>query len=247
VDSGPLGTGYDYADIAPKFGVASNAIQERMEASFRNSALSEVRESVDPRFLEVLQTRPLLLVGEKVPNLKDRSLGDITLRDSAEAREYQETLSGLLDDEVSDKVSQKAESVRPMMSIIQDSVLMFQNNQDLVPNTKQYDPELAKRFTDIAKAYELRVNGKLYGYQVNVQPLINSLRTQIVQERTKNGAAPAPAASAAPAGQQQPRNQQGQFEAPQAGISSKSAMSGEGGDEDFSVFWAASGLPNVNI
>jgi len=218
-----------------------------MEASFKQSAIAELRESVDPRFLEVLQQRPLLLVGENVPNLKDRTKPDIMLRDSNEAREYQETLSGLLDDEVNDLVAQKTEGVRPMMSVIQESVLMFQNNQDLVPNTKQYDPELAKRFTDIAKAYELRVNGKLYGYQVNVQPLINSLRSQIVTERTKNGAAPAPAASAAPAGQQQPRNQQGQFEAPQAGISSKSAMSGEGGDDDFSVFWAAAGMPNVNI
>lgn len=247
MDSGPTGTGYDYATIAPKFGEASNAIQERMESSFRATALNEVREAIDPRFMEVLGKRPLLLVGDSVPNLKDRTKPDMVLRDSSEAREYQETLQGLLEDEVNDKVAQKSESVRPMMSVIQESVLMFQNNQDLVPNTKQYDPELAKRFTDIAKSYELRVNGKLYGYQVNVQPLINSIRSQIAVERTKNGAAPAPAASAAPAGQQQPRNQQGQFEAPQAGISSKSAMSGEGGDDDFSVFWAAAGMPNVNI
>jgi hypothetical protein len=216
---------------------------ERMNASFKTSATAELREEIDPRFIQILETRPLLLVGENVPNLKDRSKPDMLIRDSTEAREYIETLGGLLEDEVNSKVTAKAESVRPMMSVIQESVLMFQNNADLVPGTKQYDPELAKRFTDIAKSYELRVNGKLYGYQVNVQPLINSLRSDLAAARGAAGASPPPAAPATP----QPRNQQGQFEPPQAGIASKSAMSGEGGDDDFSTFWAAVGMPNVNI
>jgi len=217
-----------------------------MEESFKATALSEVRESIDEKFLDVLKTRPMLLVGEKVPNLKDRSQPEILLRDSTEAKEYQETLAGLLQDEVDDLVAQKIDGVRPMMNVIQESILMFQNNQDLIPGTKQYDPELAKRFTDIAKSYELRVNDKLMGYQVNVQPLINSLRSDLIATRAVAGAQQ-PAAPAAAAAAPQPRAQNGQFEAPQAGIPSKAGLSGEAGEDDYSTFWSAAGMPNVNI
>ena len=206
---------------------------------FRNSAAQEVQQSIDPRYFEALQSHPRMLVGTEVPSLKGEGME--RLKDTQDAREWQEATASLLTNEINSLASSKADSVRPMMSVIQESVLMFQNNPDLVPGTSAYDEDLAAVFTEIAQAYELRVNGKLYGYQVPVQPLINQIRQALAEERGAAGV-PTPAPSAA----LQPRNAAGQFDSPQAGIASKAGMSGGEGD-DYSTFWGAVGMPNVTI
>src|SRR5699024_8940204 len=85
--------------------------------------------------------------------------------------------------------------------------------------------ELAKEFTELAKAYESRADGKLIGYTVPVQPIVNQLRSKLAAQR-----AAAPAAPAAPSAQQQrvaeqPRTEVGTW-APQAGIASRAGSSG---------------------
>lgn len=219
-----------------------------MEESFRQAANQELRTEIDPRYYEALEKHPMALVGESVPGVK----GDgqmMVLRDTAEARDWQDATKALIEAEVAAKIRTKSDEVRPLMGVIQESILMLQNNSDLIPGTKEYDPELAEQFTKIAKSYELRIGDKLYGYQVNVQPLINELRTNLGERR---GASGEQANQAAREAQQrraaeQSRNQAGQFDAPQAGISSKANVSGDTGNDDYSVFWSGVGMPNVSI
>jgi hypothetical protein len=103
-----------------------------------------------------------------------------------------------------------------------------------VPGTKDFDVDLANRFATMATPYELRVEGKLQGYTIPVQPLIENIRNQLIKERENTPAAPAaPAAPKAPP------------EPPQAGIPSKA---GAGSDaEDFSTLFGTIGLPNLKI
>lgn len=207
--------------------------------AFRQSAAQELQQNVDPRYFEALKQHPRMLVGQEVPSLKGEGME--RLKDTQDAREWQEATAALLTSEINSIAQGKADNVRPMLSVIQDSVQMFQNNPDLLPGSVDYDEDLAAVFTEIAQAYELRINGKLYGYQVPVQPLINSIRDALAQERGAAGVTP-PAAPAAP----QPRNAAGQFDSPQAGIASKAGMTG-GEGEDFSAFWGAVGMPNMTI
>lgn len=237
-----------YAEVAPSFATANDAITARMEESFRQSAEQELRTEVDEKYFTSLEKHPMALVGETVPSIKGDGQ-NMVLRDTQEARDWQEATKSLIDGEIAAKVRARTDEVRPMMNVIQESILMLQNNSDLIPGTKEYDSELADQFTTLAKAYELRVGDKLYGYQVNVQPLINELRTRLASQR---GASGEQANQAAREAQQrraaeQSRNQQGQFDAPQAGISSKANVSGDSGDDDFSGFWSGVGMPNVSI
>lgn len=204
-------------------------------------------------YFEAIQQHPRLLIGQQVPSLKGEGME--TLRDSADAQEWQEAVKGILVREVQDRAGRRADDVAPMMETLHASVGLFQNNVDLVPGTKQFDKELADRFATYAKAYELRVEGKLQGYNIPVQPLVDQVRTQLVAERAAKAAtAPAaPAAAAAPTAAQaraaeQARNQVGQFqgEAPQAGIASKAGGSGATG-EDFSTLFGTLGLSGLQI
>lgn len=219
-----------------------------MEESFRISSRQELEAEVDPKYFEALAKHPMALVGEEVPSVK----GDgktIVLRDTAEARDWQDATKGLIEAEIAAGIRRKTDEVKPMMSVIQDSILMLQNNSDLIPGTKEYDPELATQFTDVAKAYELRVGDKLYGYQVNVQPLINSLRERLATQRGASGEQTAQARREAQQrqAQEQARNPQGQFDSPQAGLSSKANVSGDSAGDDFSGFWSGVGMPNLSI
>lgn len=232
-----------HADIVDSFGNANKQIHERMEASFKTEALREVRDKIDPAYFKNLDQHPLTLVGEQVPSIK----GDgkmVTLRDSGEAREWQEAVTQLLEKEVQSVVTSKMDAVRPITAVIQNSIQMLEQNPDMVPNTSTYDQELVNRFKDATKAYEVRVNGGLYGYEVEVQPMINFLREQLKKERAAAPAAaatpPAPAPAAAGGAPATPAPER----APQVGIASTTAGAGTDDGDDWGTFWSAANLPN---
>ncbi|QYC53817.1 hypothetical protein SEA_EUGENEKRABS_47 [Microbacterium phage EugeneKrabs] len=245
--AGIAAEGLDPVEAVALFAPAREEAFKRMDASFRQAAIQELQAEIDPQFIEVLQEVPVRLVGMEVPSLaKNAQPGDkIKLLDSAQVAQYQKDLSQILESEIRTKTQEKADSVRPMATVIQESFLLFENNPDLIPNTKGFDRELAARFTEIAKTYEVKVNGKVIGYQdINVQPLINSLRADLAKQRGASGVtqAQARAEQQRQAAAQQERNDAGQF-APQAGVQSKAGMSGEPA-EGYDAFWAASGVPN---
>lgn len=181
-----------------------------------------------------------MLVGTQVPALNGKD-GDMeTLRDANDAREWQEAVKSLLTEEVRERATTEMESNQDIINTVHASIELFANNKDLVPGTRQFDRALADRFANMAKPYELRVEGKLHGYTIPVQPLIEQLRAQLARERA---AAPAPAAKPAQAAGGRQRTP---ADPPQAGIPSKAGSAG-GEEEDFSTLFGTLGLPNFRI
>jgi len=223
---------------------------ERMEGVLRQQAFSEVQQVVDPQFFDIMRLRPTQMVGMEVPSVRPGAAPEerIKLLDSAMARQYQEDIGGMIEDQITDVASRQADSLRPMMSVIQDAIQMLDNNPDLIPGTKGFDPELQKRVIEVGKSYEVRANGKMMGYQVKMQPIINVIRNELAKERGTVGAqkqqqqqAAARSAAAAARAAEQPRRQGGQFDSPQVGITSKTMPSGKE-EADYTPFWEATGL-----
>ena len=233
-------TGRTHESVVPLLTDAAQKINERLEHSFRASAEQSVRERIDPKYYEYTELHPLQLVGKPLPSVNGDDKPFVP-RDTQDARDWIDATKMLIEAEVKDITAAKEKEAQPLRSIIQDSVMMLTNNKDLIPGTVEYDPELNRKFTAMAQPFEMRgAKGELLGYQGNMQPLINELRTDLATQRgTTAGAQSAQAQAAA-----QDRNALGQFDAPQAGLTSKSDLAGEGGD-DYDTFWRAA-LPGVN-
>lgn len=225
----------------------SNKIEQRSVQQHQTAALAEVKTQY-PKYFEALEKHPRALVGQRVPAASPEEPGQdkdgfVVLKDSSDAKEWQEATRQHIVGEVRTNAARRAESNGGDMQTLHQSIELFQNNSDLVPGTKQFDRELADEFAAIASSYEVRKDGKLQGYSIQVQPLIDRLRTQIAAKRTaapaaSNVGAPAstPSTAGAPA---QPAEQ------PQAGIQSKSGNSTEG--ENYDALWGTLGLGGIRV
>lgn len=228
----------DATTLTDKWGEIANGFESSQEEFLRTDVLQEMQTEL-PQHFEAINKHPRELVGQKVQSVTDLSKTEV-LRDAADAESWQGAMKRLLAQEVASRVGARQEDMRDQFQTVHASIDLFRNNADLIPGTKQFDGELATRFVAFAKDYEVRSGGgKLLGWNVPVQPLVNQLRTQMAAER----AAKAPAAPAAPTAQQQraaeqPRTQVGTFAAPaapapgpQAGIVSK-AGTGAGTEDN---------------
>jgi hypothetical protein len=199
-------------------------------------SLSAVQEEYKPYF-DALKKHPRLLVGTQVPDLNsDDENAMETLRDAADAESWQEAVKTILTEEVQDRTRKSLDENKDIIDTVHASIEIFTKNKDMVPGTKQFNRALADRFATVAKPYELRIEGKLHGYTIPVQPLIDQLRTQI---QTEAKAAPAAPAAAAPAKASKPK-----ADPPQRGIRSKSGASSD--QEDFSTLFGTLGLPDLS-
>lgn len=171
---------------------------------------------------------PRTLVGEEVQSLSHD--GKETLRDAADAAQWQEAAKHLLVQTIEDRVATKQQELQGSYATVHASIDLFRNNSDLVPGTKQFDKELADEFAAMVKDYEVRSDGKLIGYSVPVQPLINQLRNKRTAARTAAAAPPAPTPQQQRAAGQQRSQDTGRWEAPQTGITSKAGSSRESDD-----------------
>lgn len=205
---------------------------------FTQKAFTDLRTEY-PKHFEALTVHPRTLVGKEVPSTTGPGME--RLRDSQDAADWQGAMKQILTDEAMGRVETQKDSLREVFATVHSSIDLFQNNTDLIPGTKQFDRELADAFVLAAKDYELKTNGKLIGYSVPVQPIINAIRSQL-------GARRAPVAPAAPAPVQtaqqqraaeQARTQSGQFDGPQAGIHSQAGQSGADGSDDAAGVMAA--------
>lgn len=232
----------------------TTALENRASAAYHNAAMAEVRNDF-PKYFDALRQHPRMLVGKQVPSITGDGME--TIRDSADAREWQDAVKQLLTEEANDRASRTAESNNSFMATLHQSVELFQRNNDLVPGTKEFDRELADAFVDLARPYEVRVDGKPHGWSVPVQPMVDQLRKQLVTKRAQAAVTP-PAqgtpAKAAGTGQvaagraatpaatnQQPPPDDG----PQEGITSKAGASADA--EDFSALFGTIGLPTLRI
>ena len=248
-DAGAIaGEGLDPATVTPLFAPARQEAFKRMEQSFRTAAINELQDEVNPEFIDALGVQPGQLVGNELPSIRIGAPKEEKFKplDRQQAKQYQDDLREMIESQVQARAQEKSEELRPMATVIQESFLLFENNPDLIKGTKGYDAELATRFAEIAQSYEVKVGGRVIGYQdINVQPLINSLRADLAKQRGANGAnaANARAEQQRQAAAQQERDDAGKFQGPQGGILSKAGNSGEAAD-DYSAFWAASSVPN---
>lgn len=209
-------------------------------------------------YFEAIEQHPRLLVGQEVPAIGRE--GNEVLESTTDAREWQEAVKALLVEEVQDRAERAMEEDEGFLTTMHASIELFQNNTDLIPGTVEFDVDLANRFTELAQPYELRVEDRLQGYSIPVQPIIDQLRQQLVKERAAAAGPPtgggsgapaggppaaaeatAPAAApAAPAAQTRPP-----ADPPQAGIPSKAGNSDQ--KEDFSALFGTIGLPDLQI
>lgn len=182
-----------------------------------------------------------MLVGTEVPSLNGPEGSMETLRSTEDAREWQEAVKVLLTEEVRERTTVAVEENKNILETVHASIELFAQNKDMVPGTRQFDRALADRFAQMAKPYELRVDGKLHGFTIPVQPLIDSLRAQLAAERAK-----APAAPAAPAAAATGKPPAKPADPPQAGIGTKAGSTSDDA-EDFSTLFGTLGLPNLRI
>lgn len=242
-----------HASIVDKFGEIATALETGSIEAFRVEELAAV-EAEFPKYFEALRAHPRALIGQQVPSVVGE--GTEVLRDSQDAKDWQDAVRQVLSEEVRDRVQRRSEEATPTSSTLHASVELFQRNADLVPGTKEFDRELATQFTKLAKGFEVRnEGGKLQGYSVPVQPLIDQLRAQLLSSRAAAPAPTPPAPTAAPVApqvqpgaqvQSAPATPTAPAEAPQAGIPAKAGSSSEGAD-DFSTLFGTIGLPNLRI
>lgn len=222
----------------PKLGQLSTTIEENLTKQYQQQAFDKAREEYE-KYFEALEKHPRLLVGTDVPAIGAEGME--RLKDSNDAKEWQEAVRSLLVQEIRDEAQKKLDESRTYLETLHASIDLFKNNPDLIPGTRTFNKPLADKFAELAKPYEVRQDGKLQGYSVPVQPIIEALRSQFAQESATvdNAGSPVPA-SLPPAGQQSPTS-----EAPQAGIPSKAGSSVE--KEDFSTLFGTIGLPHLQI
>ena len=225
----------DASEFSGDWSAALDGLESRLTTQLTQAAVDEVRTEFKS-YIDAVEQAPRYLVGKTVPKA-DGSEGTETLRDAQDARDWQEEIKKQLGREVSRRIEAARTDNAGMMEVLNNSVQLFQSNPDIVPNTKQFDKELANEFAALIKPFEVRNDGKLVGWKVDVKPMLTTLRQQL---NARRAAAPAaPSAPAAPTAQQQraatqPRNERQQFapnqDTPQAGITSSAGQSPEDGE-----------------
>jgi len=155
--------------------------------------------------------------------------GTERLESSQDAREWQEAVQLILQQEIEQQADTWMQDAGGFMETVHSAIDMFRRNPDLIPHTKEFDKELADAFASMAGAYEVRIDGKLHGYSVPVQPIIDNLRKQMAGGRQK----PPAAASSPPP------------DPPQQSLRSRTPKSSE--TDDFSTLFGTIGLPHLKI
>ena len=217
---------------ATEFTRVGEALEERFTNHYRQEVLAETEE-VYSQYVERLQLHPLELVGKPLPPLSADG-NDITFSTAAEVREWQDAVKSVLRREIEGKIESLREQDEEVLSVVHSSIAMFQNNTDLIPKTAGFNKQLATTVSQLLKPYELRMDGKLTGYSIDTQGIIDQARGQLKSAAPAAAAAPAKKAAAKKAAP------------PQAGLSSRAGTSGAGG-EDYAPMWNALGIDTVPI
>jgi hypothetical protein len=224
-------------EYLPKLGELSVKLEDAITTQLRKQAFDATRNEYE-NYFQALETHPRLLVGTQVPAIGKEGME--TLKDSQDAKEWQEAVRELLIQEVDDGTRKLAETASGQIQMLHASIDLFKNNSDLIPGTRTFNKQLADEFAKIAEPYEVRQDGKLRGYSIPVQPIIDGLRAKMatpgnVQEPNQSSASKPPGAGVNPPA----------ADPPQAGIPSKAGASSE--REDFSALFGTIGLPNLQI
>lgn len=228
--------------MLPQLETLATKYEETQTKTLERESLAAVQQEYG-KYFEAAGKPARMLVGQEVPSLTGPGME--RLRDSADARDWQEAVKQMLVGEVESRVEKARDAQRDVSTAIHASIELFRNNTDLIPGTAEFDKDLADAFASQVKDYVVKgPNGKIVGYMVPVQPIINALRAQLAATRTAATAAPAAAAGAAEqaaaatatarqaAAAAQARAADGRFEAPQAGVRSQAGRSADPSEGD---------------
>lgn len=195
-----------------------------MTASVRSDALQSI-ETDYPKYVEAITKHPRFLVGQQVPKI-DGTDGMETLRDSQDAKDWQDAVRSVLAGELQERIVQRKTSTAGDTQSLFDAITMFRTNPDLIPGSKTFNRELASRVATIAAPYAVRVDGKIRGYGIPVQPLIDQIRSQLAESPSV------------------PAKVEEKADPPQAGIVSKAGSGGTDDESDIllSVFSRQTGF-----
>ena len=231
----------DASEFTANWGAALEGLETRLTTELTTSAVADVRTEF-AAYIEAVEAAPRYLVGKTVPKA-DGSEGEETLRDAQDARDWQEEIKKQLGREVARRIELGRQESNGLMEVVNNSIGLFQANPDIVPNSKQFDKELATEFAALIKPFEVRNDkDKLIGWKVDVKPMLATLRQQVTARRAAAPAAPAAPATPTPQQQraaEQARNNVGQFhnpDAPQAGIVSSAGQNGDDSDNLDTLF-----------
>lgn len=217
--------------LAEEIGKLGTHFGDNLYRAYQNRALEEAEENYG-HYIENLQRHPMELIGQPLPPLSAEG-DDVVFSTAAEVREWQEAVQTVIKRELDQRISTFAEEDSRTIEVVYNSIELFQNNHDLIPNSKGFNKQLADNVAQLLKPYELRMDGKLTGYSIDPQGIIDQARGQL----SRQPAAPAPVKKA-PAKKAAPR--------PQAGVRSKAGASG-GQEEDYTPMWNALGIDHVPI
>ena len=143
------------------WGTVLNGMEQAQQKVYEGTALSEVKTEFS-NYFDALNSTPRALVGTEVPSLRGDGAME-TLRDSADAKDWQESVKQILFEEVKSRAKLKADEARPMAETLTASINLFQNNPDLIPNTRQFDRELVDRVFRMARSTSSRSNCRVLG------------------------------------------------------------------------------------
>ena len=245
-DVAPPESGFtrDATEFDANWGAAIEGLETRQREELTYSAVEAVKTEYS-KYIEIVDQAPRYLVGKTVPKA-DGSGGDERLNDAQDARDWQDEIKKQLATEVNRRIQIGTDENRGQMELLHNSIELFRGNPDLVPNTKQFDKELADEFATMIEPYAVKtVAGKVAGWSIDVKPLLKVARTTVTSRRAVASVQP-PAPSGPTAQQQragqQPRNAQQQFtQTPQAGIPSSAGQSGDEG-ENLDVLFGSLGI-----
>ena len=242
----------DASEYAANWSAALDGLETRLTNELTQSAVTDVRTEF-AQYIEAVEQAPRYLIGKQVPRA-DGTEGMETLRDAQDARDWQDEIKKQLGREVTRRIEAARAENNGMMEVLNNSVQLFQSNPDIVPNSKQFDKELADEFTALIKPFEVRNDsGKLVGWKVDVKPMLVTLRQQLNNRRVASAASTSAPPQGTPTAQQeraaaQPRNEGGQWtnpDAPQAGIPSSAGQSGNDGENLDALFGSLGFAPGT--
>lgn len=188
-------------------------------------------EEVYGHYTQLLELHAMELVGKALPPI-DGSDERFVPSSVQEAQQYQEAVNSMLVRQMRGEIEAMRQADDEVISVVHDSITLFQNNPDLIPNSKSFNKPLADHVMKLVQPYALRLDGKLTGFSIDIQGIIDQARGQF------KAAPPAPTKKAATGRTTAPR--------PQGGLASKAGTSGAG-DEDFTPMWNALGIDNMPV
>lgn len=224
----------DDKELVAQIGELSTKLEERFTESFRAEAVEQAKQDY-PHYIELLNMHPLELIGKELPAI-DGSDNKVTLRTAEEIKDWQEAVKVIMQRELEASIEAKRTESAEVLDVVHASIELFRDNPDIVPGSKSYNKALAVQFIKLAQPYALKMNGKLTGFSIPMQGLLDQLRAQVKAEAAAPAGTTPPAKKAAAA----PGHK------PQAGIPSSAGTSG-GDAEDFSAMWGALGIDTVPI